>query len=418
MSTNIQKTIPPTDKTGVSSNIRKTIPPIDQTGMSSNIKETILPIDMQRKLQHRWRKIILVIALFTLGFLLIACVLLQGSPKQSVTTGPLIVWAPADATATVTPFQPIPPTPTYIYTNIPTPEVQRNAVEPTPAGVQPPVAKSWADYPGPIVWPDIDIPAPTGLLEQPAGQINILLLGSDQRPNDGGFRTDTIQLVTINTDMGTVNITSFPRDLYVYIPGYTVQRINTAFQFGDFESLALTFEYNFGVHPDHYVLINFWSFSQIIDSLGGITVDVARPLTDQRDGYGDYYTVPAGSIHMDSATVLWYVRARHTTSDFDRGRRQQEVLEAIGKKLLSLNALARVPELYDIYRSNVSTDLSLDDILPLIPLAAQLGDTSRIHRFGIGPNQVYDWTNYSGAMVLVPIREAVLEVMRQALNSP
>jgi len=417
MSSNIQKTITPIDKAGMESNNKKNILPVDKTGMSPNIQTTIPPIEKKQKLQGQWRKIILALALFTLGFLLIACVLLQASPKQSSITGPLIVWAPADATATVTPFQPIPPTPTYIYTDIPTPEVQRNAVEPTPAGVQPPVAKSWADYPGPIVWPDIDIPAPTGLLEQPSGQINILLLGSDQRPNDGGFRTDTIQLVTINTDMGTVNVTSFPRDLYVYIPGYTVQRINTAFAFGDFESLALTFEYNFGVHPDHYVLINFWSFVQIIDSLGGITVDVERPLTDHRDGYGNY-TVPAGSIHMDSATVLWYVRARYTTSDFDRGRRQQEVLEAIGKKLLSLNALARVPELYDIYRNNVTTDLSLDDILPLLPLAAKLGDTSRIHRFGIGPNQVYDWTNYSGAMVLVPIREAVMEVMRQALNSP
>lgn len=291
-------------------------------------------------------------------------------------------------------------------------------VEPTPAAVQPPVAKSWNDYPGPIVWPDIDIPSPTGLLEQPSGQINILLLGSDQRPDDGGFRTDTIILVTLNTVLGTANITTFPRDLYVYIPGYTVQRINTAFAFGDFQSLALTMEYNFGVHPDHYVLINFWSFVDFVDSLGGITVDVERPLTDHRDGYGDYYTIPAGSIHMDGQTVLWYVRARYTTSDFDRGRRQEEVLVAIGKQLLSLNALTRVPDLYNIYRDNVTTDLSLDVVVSLLPLAAKLSDTSRIHRFAIGPQQVYDWVNYSGAMVLVPIRERVLEVMHQALNSP
>jgi anionic cell wall polymer biosynthesis LytR-Cps2A-Psr (LCP) family protein len=177
-------------------------------------------------------------------------------------------------------------------------------------------------------------------------------------------------------------------------------------------------EYNFGVHPDHYVLINFWSFVDFVDSLGGITVDVERPLTDHRDGYGDYYTIPAGSIHMDGQTVLWYVRARYTTSDFDRGRRQEEVLVAIGKQLLSLNALTRVPDLYNIYRDNVTTDLSLDVVVSLLPLAAKLSDTSRIHRFAIGPQQVYDWVNYSGAMVLVPIRERVLEVMHQALNSP
>ena len=329
----------------------------------------------------------------------------------------MIVWAPPDATVTVTPFQPVPPTPTFVITDIPTPQVRDIALEPTPAGVQPPVAKSWDDYPGPIVWPDIDIPAPTGLLEQPAGQTNILLLGSDQRPSDGGFRTDTIILLTLNSDLGTVNVTTFPRDLYVYIPGYTVQRINTAFAFGDFEGLALTFEYNFGVHPDHYMLINFWSFVEVVDSLGGITVNVERTFTDHRDGYGDY-TVPAGNVHMDWQTVLWYVRARYSTSDFDRGRRQQEALEAIGNRLLSLNALTRAPELYEIYRNNVTTDLSVNNILSLVPLATKLTDSSHIHRYAIGPQQVYNWTNYSGAMVLVPIREAVLEVMYQALNSP
>jgi LCP family protein required for cell wall assembly len=386
--------------------------------MSSNSPHPTPKPDKQRGFPLRWRKPIFAAALIALGILLIACALLEGGyNNSSQAPGPLIVWAPSDATATVTPFQPIPPTPTYIFTDIPTPRVKVKTMEPTPMGVKPPVAKSWDDYPGPIVWPDIDIPAPTGLLEQPAGQINILLLGSDQRPADGGFRTDTIILVTLNTEMGTANVTTFPRDLYVYIPGYTVQRINTAFAFGDFEGLALTFEYNFGVHPDHYAMINFWSFLEIVDSLGGITVEVERPLTDHRDSYGDY-TVPAGSVHMDSETVLWYVRARYTTSDFDRGRRQQEVLEAIGKRLLSLNALTRIPELYAIYRGNVTTDLSLKDVLSLLPLAAQLSDTSRIHRFAIGPQQVYDWVNYSGAMVLVPIREAVLTVMHQALNSP
>jgi LCP family protein required for cell wall assembly len=368
------------------------------------------------KIINKWFTPIRIMALLALCFLLIACVLLGSESDISQSPGPMIIWAPSDATATVTPFQPVPPTPTYIATNIPTPHVKVKTPRPT-IGVQPPVAKSWNDYAGPIIWPDIDIPSPTGLLEQPAGQMNILLLGSDQRPSDAGFRTDTIILVTLNSNLGTVNVTTFPRDLYVYIPGYTVQRINTAFAFGGFDSLALTFEYNFGVHPDHYVLINFWSFQEIVDSLGGITVDVGRTFTDHRDGYGDY-TVLAGSVHMDGETTLWYVRARYTTSDFDRGRRQQEVLEAIGRRLLSLNALTRAPELYNIYRDNVSTDLSLNDIISNLPLAAKLSDASRIHRFAISPNEVYDWTNYSGAMVLVPIREAVLVVMHQALNSP
>lgn len=326
---------------------------------------------------------------------------------------PILVLAPANATATPTPFMPLPPTPTYIPTSFPTPTAAPTG---TP-DISVPIAKSWADYPGPSVWPDFDIPAPVGLLPQPNGQVNILLLGSDQRLNEGGFRTDTILLLTINRAMSTANLTSFPRDLYVYIPGYTMQRINTAMAHGGFDSLALTFEYNFGVHPDHYFLINFWSFSQAIDSLGGIDVHVAVPFTDQRDRYGDYH-VPAGNVHMDGATALWYVRARYSTNDFDRGRRQQEVLMASFERLLSLDAIQKAPQLFDIYRQNVTTDMTFDQMAPFIPLAAQLSDTSRIHHYYISPREVYDWVTTTGAMVLIPIRDAVLAVMHQALNIP
>jgi anionic cell wall polymer biosynthesis LytR-Cps2A-Psr (LCP) family protein len=171
------------------------------------------------------------------------------------------------------------------------------------------------------------------------------------------------------------------------------------------------------VYPDYYVLVNLWSFSEIIDNLGGIDVDVGATMTDHRDNYGDY-TVNPGTVHMDGETTLWYVRARYATDDFDRGRRQQEVLEAMGLKLLSLNALTHASDFYTIYRKSVTTDLTLDNIVSWIPLATQLSDTSRIHRYQIGTHQVYNWITYAGAMVLIPIRESVLEVMLQALNSP
>ena len=359
---------------------------------------------------------LLVLVLF--ATLVLSCTIpsIMLNPSVSYNSHPVIIMAPADATATPTPFQPIPPTVVYLPTDLPTP------ITPTLYPTEEPqvseaVAKSWADYPGPSVWPDIEVPAPVGLLAQPEGQINILLLGSDQRPYTGGFRTDTILLATLNPKQGIVSLTSFPRDLYVYIPGWTVQRINTAFGYGGFDSLALTMEYNFGVHPDYYVLVNFWVFEQVIDNLGGIDVNVAVPHTDHRDDHGDY-SVPAGIVYMDGETALWYVRSRYTTSDFDRGRRQQEVLEAIFERVMSLDAVGRAPELYNLYVQNVTTDLSLEAVTPLLPLATQLNDTSRIHRYAIGPAQVMNWVNTQGAQVLLPIREAVVEVMKQALNSP
>jgi len=327
--------------------------------------------------------------------------------------------APPGSTLTPTPFQPLPPTPTYLPTSQITeqPDIAPPSSVPTEAEVSSDEGRSWDDYPGPSIWPDLDIPAPVGILSHPKDQVNILLLGSDQRPDDGGFRTDTIQLLTINPQEGTVKLTAFPRDLYVYIPGYTMQRINTAMGWGGFDALAETMEYNFGVKPEYYVLINFWSFKDVINSIGGVTVNIGRDLCDQRDAFG-WYCVSQGTMWMDGESALWYVRSRHSTSDLDRGRRQQEVLNAIFDKLVSLDSLHRVPELYQIYKQNVTTSLDLDFVLNLVPIAYHIGDSGHVERHAIGESQVYNWTNTGGAMVLVPIREAVLDVMRQAISEP
>ena len=349
--------------------------------------------------------------------LLVACSVIDA--PQAPAPAPVIAVASADATVTPTPFQPLPPTPTYIPTAYPTPTQAATPTletSPTPAIIAGQV-KTWADYPGPTIWPDIAVPGPAGLLAQPTGQVNILLLGTDQRVDEVGFRTDTILLLTLNPDLGTANITSFPRDLYVYIPGWTVQRLNTAMFYGGFATAALTFEYNFGVRPDYFVMVNLHTFPKVIDSLGGVDVNVAVALTDHRDGYG-YYTVGPGIVHMDGETALWYVRSRYSTSDFDRGRRQQEVLTACFQALLNRDILNRASQLYDLYIQNVSTDMTFDQMAAFLPLVAKLRDTSRIHSYYIGPQQVMNWINTTGAMVLLPIHDAVMEVMRQALNSP
>jgi polyisoprenyl-teichoic acid--peptidoglycan teichoic acid transferase len=336
---------------------------------------------------------------------------------DSAPSGPVIISMPLSDHPSPTPFQPQPITPTYIPTAYPTSTQPPPTATPTEGFVSG-QTRTWNDYPGPTIWPDITIPPPAGLLAQPLGQVNILLLGSDQRPNTGGFRTDTIILLTLNTSEGTVSMTSYPRDLYVYIPGWTVQRLNTAHAYGGFDLTALTFEYNFGVRPDYYVLINMWSFENAIDSLGGIDVEVAVTLTDHRDQYGNY-TVSAGTRHMDGETALWYVRSRYSTNDFDRGRRQQEVIVAAFRKLLSLDALNRAPQLYEIYRNSVITDMGFDQMATYLPLASRIaGEGNRIRRYAIGPQHVSPWVNSSGAQVLLPIREPVIQVMRQALSTP
>lgn len=195
-----------------------------------------------------------------------------------------------------------------------------------------------------------------------------------------------------------------------------MQRINTAHPHGGFPLTQLTFEYNFGVRPDRYMMINFWGFSQLINSLGGIYINAARPLSDHRDKYGTY-SVPAGSIYMDGATALWYVRSRYTSSDFDRTRRQQEVILGLFYRLLSLDALQKAPDLYDIYKQNVIMDLGFEDLQPFLPLAAQLGETDNIFNYYIGSDNITHFRTAGGAAVLLPQREEVIEIMRQALSS-
>ncbi len=306
----------------------------------------------------------------------------------------------ARVTVTPTPFMPTGATQIVLPTPIP---------EKTP---------TWGKFAGPSQPPVLPIPPPAEPLEQPPGQINVLLLGSDQRPDSGGFRTDSILLLTINPNEGIAHITSFPRDLFVYIPGWTMQRINTAHQRGGFELTRATFDYNFGFSPDYYALINFWAFEQGIDNLGGITVQAARSMTDHRDDYGNY-TVPAGAVHMDGETALWYVRARYATSDFDRSRRQQEVLLAAFQKLISLNALARVPELYQLYEQSVSTNLDLENATPALMVAAQISnDPTRLTSYFIGPQQGSAYIIPStGAWVFLPDHQAVRQLLSQALNA-
>jgi LCP family protein required for cell wall assembly len=314
----------------------------------------------------------------------------------AVSMNPDFLYNPSNPTATATPFQPIDPTAIFYPTATPVP--------PTPT---PQPTGQYLSNPS--------LPR-AGLLPQPKGQINILLLGSDQRLGSGGFRTDTIMLVTINPSKNSVNITSFPRDLYVQIPGYTTSRINTAHARGGFKTMADTFEVNFGVRPDFYALINFWSFVDVVNSLGGIDVYAAKPLSEYTAA--GWFTIPEGINYMDGETALYYSRSRYSTSDFDRNRRQQEVVTAILAKMMNLYTVAKIPELYRIYSENVTTNIKLSDIIPLIPVAARIKSTDNIQHYYIGRGEVSSWRTPGGAAVLLPNQAAVEAIMRKALNSP
>lgn len=296
---------------------------------------------------------------------------------------------------TPTPFMPLPPTPEG--GEIPLQEEQPQGVSPEEGVPQLP-----DDQAQPI--------------QQPEGQVTLLLLGSDQRPYEGGLRTDTTILITLNKELDYVNVTSFPRDLYITVPGYDQNRINTVYATGGIDLLKEAFLYNFGFEPDYYALVNFNSFMSLVDILGGIDVYMPYSLTDQREGYGQYSVGP-GYVHMDGETALWYARSRGTSNDLERNRRQVEVITAIFYRVVSLEGVSRAPELYSEYGNLVETDMILQDILGYLPLATTVFDSGNINTYAVSYDQVEEYFTSGGAAVLLPKQEALREVMREALNS-
>lgn len=271
---------------------------------------------------------------------------------------------------------------------------------------------------------DATPPPAVPLLPLGANVTPFLLLGTDSGSAAG--RTDVIIIVFVHHDTGTASLLSVPRDLYVYIPGWRMQRINTAYPHGGIELLRETLRYNLGLEVEKYARVDFATFKQLIDMLGGIemAVDCAiqdwrllEPGLDPADASNwALFTLPVGVHNMDGDLALWYVRSRRTSSDFDRGRRQHDMLRAIWRRADSLGLLERLPELWQRLTDTVETNVTLPDVMSLLSLALHF-DPNRLDSYTFRLNrEVTLWRSPEGASVLLPIPEAVAQIERQALT--
>jgi LCP family protein required for cell wall assembly len=257
--------------------------------------------------------------------------------------------------------------------------------------------------------------------------VNVVVLGSDQRPDWNEWHTDVVQIVSIQKSRGVVSVISVPRDLYVYIPGFWMSRIN----FADFYGEAYGYEgggpalvkdtilYNLGIRVDYYTRTNFDGLIGIVDTLGGIDIPVHCRLTDHwpyPDENGEYpiLTLEPGIHHLDGETALWYARSRMTTSVFSRERRQQQVLQAIWHQARDTGRLSDIPALWEQYQSMVVTDMDFAGVIELAPVAFTLqGQNVRFYNIGYG--QVTPWTTPRGGSVFLPQWEAVEPVVSEAM---
>ena len=229
------------------------------------------------------------------------------------------------------------------------------------------------------------------------GRTNILVLGYGGKNHPGGLLTDTMIVASINYQEKKVGMISIPRDLWAPIQGFGHAKINEAYHKGEENKktsggggalASRTVENILGVPIHYYVSMDFGGFEKIVDTVGGLDIYVEKEI------YDPYYPAPnmidyqpfrisAGLHHLDGELALKYARSRKTTSDFDRSRRQMQVMAAVREKILSLDILAnpkKIADLLNILGDNLKTNMQPSEIRALLDVTKTLDMTNIINK--------------------------------------
>lgn len=201
--------------------------------------------------------------------------------------------------------------------------------------------------------------------------ISVLIIGADsseKRKNQGNPRSDTLMLATLNKEDNSIKLLSIPRDSLVYIP-YTDEedKINHAYAKGGLLATIETVENLLEIPVDYYVTVNFEAFIDIVEALGGVTVDVPYEFYEQnsRDEKNAIHLYP-GIQTLDGEEALAFARTRKLDSDLERGKRQQQLIEAIVEKAVSLGSVTKYDDLIQAIGNNMTTNLTFPEIRGLI----------------------------------------------------
>ena len=239
------------------------------------------------------------------------------------------------------------------------------------------------------LWKSIPGVASGQLQGQNEGQINVLLLG--MRGNNmpgGGLLADTIMIAAIRPQENKVALISVPRDLYVQDPGSSTQSkinaVNALYEEkGDGKGMEMMKQVVGDVTglPIHYVVrMDFKGFTELVDTVGGADVYLDKPFAEPTQFEGEAaanFSLPAGKNHLDGQKALFFVRARYASSDFERAKRQQQVLIALKDKMLSLGTLSdfgKLNNIMNILGDDVRADMDISEMKKFFELANQLHD--------------------------------------------
>lgn len=272
------------------------------------------------------------------------------------------------------------------------------------------------------------LPTPTPIPDwNGKNRVNILLLGADtnaDRKAEGEpALSDTMIIVSIDPTTKQVGMMSIPRDTLVSIPGVGDDKINAAYSAGSLSDITgpglarATVEYNFHITINYFAVVDFEGFQKIVDTLGGVTLDVPAPIKDdQYPGEQFNYTrvyFHTGLQHMDGLTALRYVRTRHDDNDFARGNRQQQLLEALRQQMTAMNLITKASSLIDDLGDTIRTDIPPGDALRLAKLGTEI-QSGNIHSYSLLPALTEQW-NAGQPYYLIPDWAKVQQIVNQMI---
>ena len=273
---------------------------------------------------------------------------------------------------------------------------------------------------------------------------NILVIGmrSGDEPGEGWYLADAMVVVSLNEKTNQVALISIPRDLYVDIYGLEGEdkhRINFAYAQCGMGCAKNTVSWVTGLHIDYGVSANFHAVIELVDAIGGVEVDLEEDFEERlqwgKEGWpgSEYWVVEKeddeeywvfrvseGQHVLNGTTTLYYVRSRFSTSDFDRMRRQQQVLLSIKEKLLSLGFLTnpvKVYNLLDILGKNIRTDMSTSQIAGFLRKINDFDlDNVETLMFTSAPDDLLYETFVNGEYVLLPVGDNFDIIRQECLN--
>ncbi len=227
----------------------------------------------------------------------------------------------------------------------------------------------------------------------------ILVMGIDARPDEGWVgRTDTMIITTIPAVLPQVKMLSIPRDLWVTIPGYADNRINTAHFFAEAakagsgpQAAANAVEVNFNIKVPYTLRIRFDGFREIVDAMGGVDVTLNEPMSG----------LDAGTHHFDGTQALAFVRDRETSDDFFRQKRGQMFISAAFKKMISPLNWVKIPAVWKAVSNTIQTDVPVY-LYPRLAYSLAFSAIKGFDSQSISRDMVTPFLTDQGAQVLLP----------------